>query len=228
MVGSFGCTPSNIENTPLAVPTPRPLACILVTDATRSDQFIRPDTATLRILLAHYLFQGVELSVLAVLPNSYKQTVYYSGKLHLDTLPASSNFIVNRKNRTENQRRISGLGKILHPVLDSTQKQFIEMAVCDSSDVNGALYKAVITASNPAYKDRNVLVIIASDLLQDLIKYVEEETRPMQFPSNTRLVLIGNHPTIDLKKLFPRHSPIELPSFQHLQTLTKLELWDTQ
>lgn len=224
----FGCTPSNIENTSSTAPTLQPLPCILVTDATRSDRFIRLDTATLRNFLSHYLFQGVELSVLAVLPNSYKQTVYYSGKLRLDTLPVSSNFIVNRKNRKENQRRISGIDNLLHPVLDSIQEQFIEMTVYDSSDVNGAMDKTVLTASNPVYQDRKVLVIIASDLLQDLIKYVGEETRPIQFPSNVRLVVIGNHPSIDLKKLFPGHSPIELPSFQHLQTLSNLEIWDTQ
>lgn len=195
------------------------VSVVLLTDDSLSDLFIRPDTATLRVLLSPYLVGGLELSVVSVKADSYKQTVYYSGLLQVDTLPKSSNFIKSRNNRAENKKRMTQAAALLKPVLDSLQQRFDHTRKCDSSDVDNALFWVNIAASNAVKKSHKVIVILASDLVQDMIHYVQESTHTIQLPPGIQLVVIGHHPSVDLKQLFPGQKPLVLPSFQHLQQL---------
>lgn len=205
----------------LASATPAaPQPVILLTDPSGSDTFIKPDTASLSRFLAGYLHAGSEFTALCVLSDSYKQCPYYSGVIRLDTLAGSSNFVVDRQHRLENQRRLAGANQLLKPVLEQFQRKYLQIPKVPKSDVANALRVVSIAASNKAYANRKVIVILACDLLQDLIKYQAESIQPVQFPPNVQLVLIGNHPSVDLEYLFPGQNPIQLTSFQHLQTLT--------
>lgn len=211
------CTNAGI--TPAFRSASYPVPIILVGDATLSDPFIQPDTTTLRILLSKYVFSGVELTVLNVQSDSYRQQPYYSDVIRVDTLPGSSNFIRNRRNRIENQRRIAQVEKVLQPVLDSCFNRLLLAHRHTRSDVSNALRLAAMAASNPAYKGRQVIVVIASDLQEDILPGVPEVPHPVQFPSNVRILLIGHHPDIDLKRLFPGQTPVGIPSFHHLRML---------
>ncbi|MBL7806652.1 MAG: hypothetical protein JNN28_02495 [Saprospiraceae bacterium] len=193
------------------------VSVILLTDDSLSDLFIRPDTGTLRKFLSPFLVHGLELSAVAVKNNSYKQTVYYSGLLQVKTLPGSDNFIKNRRNKEENQIRLAQAYQLLTPVLDTLQRKYVMAPRCDSSDVNNALKWVNIAAQNAVNKSNKVIVVLASDLVQDLIPYVQETAQPIHLPPGIQLVIIGQHPTVDFEQLFPGQRPMVLPSFQHLQ-----------
>jgi len=171
------------------------------------------------MLFSPYLMHGLEISAVSVNSDSYHQTVYYSGLLKMDTPLQSSNFIKNRKYRKENQKCLANSNILLQAVLDSLQKRFINIPKCDSSDVNNALTWVNIAATNAVKKGHNVIIILASDLVQDLIKYVQETAHPVHFPPGIQIVVIGHHPSVNLEQLFPAQKPLVLPSFQHLQNL---------
>jgi hypothetical protein len=192
------------------------VSVILLTDESLSDLYIRPDTGTLRKFLSPYLVTGLELSTVAVKANSYKQTVYFSGLLQAKKLPKSSNFIKNRRNLEENQIHLADAHQLLTTVLDSLQKGFSTVQRCDSSDVDNALKWVNIAAHNAVNKSHIVIVILASDLIQDLIRFVPEKAQPIHLPPGIQLIIIGQHSSEELERLFPGQKPLVVPSFQHL------------
>lgn len=196
---------------------PQPI--VLLIDATRSDTFIQPDTASLAALLRRFRERGAELTGIAVLPDSYAQQTFYCRIAPMDTLPYSGNFILNRRNRIENRRRVQAAERLLKAAMEDVRHWIEQCGAHDTSDVQNALRLVEMTARAPAGAGREPLVILAGDLRQDRIHGIAESLAPVRLPSGIRLVIVGHHPETDLETLFPGQSPIELPSFKHLSTL---------
>jgi hypothetical protein len=198
-----------------ATTKPARVGVILVCDISKSG-FLNPDTATLTAFLHQYIYAGVVLTALHIKSDSRRQQPLLSPVMVADTIPiTSSNFITADHTRKKNALlKQTGL-KQCQDVVSEVARQFFVPLTHEHSDVQGGLQVASEVAKTYAGRNIRPVMIIVSDLLQD-IKPGPEGLSPVSFPPNAEVIVIGPDPSVDLKKVFGPLHVQTLVSFQHL------------
>lgn len=206
-----------IPTKPVVAAIPPATGITMVYDLTRSNTYLQPDDSTVVELLYDYAFHGVYLTGLHILSDSQKQQPWLSPYIGVDTLPLPNNFILAAKQLKRNQEAIRQAREKCAAVARQVGTQLFLPQEQDYSDVTGALRLAAKAAHGYAEKGIRPVVIIISDLIQDLEPGIDPEPIPaIDFPPDTEIILIGADPSVSLPAIFGQVKIRELPSFQHL------------
>ncbi len=202
---------------PVVAVIPPATGITMVYDLSRSNTYLQPDDSTVIELLYEYAFNGVYLTGIHILSDSRIQQPWLSPFVHIDTLPIPNNFILAAKQLKRNQEAIRQAREKCAAVARQVGKHLFLPQDHDHSDVTGALRLAATAAHGYAGKGIRPVVIIISDLIQDVEPGAEPEPIPaIDFPPDTEIILIGADPGVSLPSIFGAVKIRALPSFQHL------------
>lgn len=221
LVAAVLCCHKTEEPTPQTVTAPMQQSpgagIVMVYDLTQSDTCLKPDVQTTSALLMKHAFSGVCLTGIHILPNSQQQQAWLSPFIHADTTALPSNFILAAKQSKINKEVILKVRQECDSVARMACDRIFLPQVYKWSDVTGALRLAAMAAQGYADKGLHPIVIVVSDMLQDLEPGPGIEPIPaLNFPPDTEVIVIGAAPSVALKAIFGNVKIRALPAYQFL------------
>jgi hypothetical protein len=201
----------------VAEPTTKParIGLIIVNDISKSG-YLTADAATLTTFLYKYVYDGFVISALNIQSNSHRQQPWLSPVVIADTLSiTSTNFLAADRQRKRNAVLKQAAVNQCQSVADEVSKRIFVPLTHERSDVQGGLQMAADIAKTYVERNMQPVIIILSDLLQD-VEPGMEMLELVSFPPNSEIIVIGANPSVDLKKVFGSIKVRALVSFQHL------------
>lgn len=203
--------------TPISRPgNTQPTQFIFVNDISKSNYYLQVTPAQVHGLLDKYgRAGGVQMEGILIHSNSLAQQPVSSSFIRLDTQKVEGTWLIAKQIQKRNKARKAEFDKQVDQATNLIAKKILLPRNRKYSDVNAALRLAKIAAEQPNEKNFKIYLVINSDLLHD-VPGQKPQLTPVVLPKQVEVILIGNAPEVDLKKLFPKNKITQLTSFQSL------------
>jgi hypothetical protein len=171
--------------------------------------------ALVEIILADSLEAEITLAGMFIGNESYKQTPFLAGMIRPNIQPLSGQENVYQESRIRQQNAINrkrfeeetraAVSKLFHYLKKPRDHK--------QTDLYGALSKAEIFLTQPAFCKAKIDFFLISDLRHDLPGSSAQQV--FRYPSNVRIISVGRDQEIHLERLFPDQTVVEIVELRH-------------
>ncbi len=194
----------------------QPTLFIFVNDISKSNYYLQVTPAQVRVLLYKYgKAGGVRMEGILIRSNSLTQQPVSTSLIRLDTQKVEGTWLAAKQVQKKNKALKAAFDTQVEKATELIAKKILLPRNQQYSDVNAALRLAKITAEQPNYKDFKIRLVITSDLLHD-VPGQKSQPAPLTLPAHVEIILIGNAPEVEFKKVFPKNKVTQLTGFQAL------------
>ena len=155
---------------------------------------------------------GIQIAVVKITELSIPQVPFISDLIQLDTFPLKGNIYQNNRFRERNKAKKETTQIALDGLADTITSLIQQPKAKQFTDVNGALKISQQIAGTYTRLGYNIRVIIFSDLEHDLPN--ESGVYSVEFPNETKVIIIGASPDKDFESIFPGTDIINMPVFK--------------
>lgn len=208
------CWPTVEEHTPPQPPTQKVL--FIAEDFSLSARHLKwTPEALVEIILADSLEAEITLAGMFIGNESYKQTPFLAGVVQPNILPLSGRENVYQRSQIL-QRNAANRARFEQEVHAAVRRLFNYLKKPrdhKQTDLYGALSKAEIFLTQPAFCKAEIDFFLISDLKHDLPG--SSARQAFRYPNNVRIISVGRDREVRIEQLFPDQTIIEIVALRH-------------